>query len=116
MQIQFNTDNQVHGEESLASWAERELRERLHRFSDNITRIEVHLSDINGTRVAEQDKRCRLEARLAGRQPLAVSHDADKVAEALYGATDKLVRALDTALGRVRDARGRDTVRGRSET
>ncbi|HYN58657.1 MAG TPA: HPF/RaiA family ribosome-associated protein [Rubrivivax sp.] len=113
MQIQVNTDNQVQGEESLASWAERELRERLHRFGEHITRIEVHLSDINGARVSEQDKRCSLEARIAGRRPLTVSHDAGKVADALYGASDKLARALDTALGRVRDARGRDTVRGR---
>jgi Sigma 54 modulation protein / S30EA ribosomal protein len=111
MQIQLNTDNHVHGEESLALWAERELRERLHRFGEHITRIEVHLSDIHGGRVSEHDKRCKLEARLAGRAPLVVSHDAGKVADALHGATEKLTRALDTALGRVRDAHGRDSVR-----
>jgi hypothetical protein len=33
------------------------------------------------------------------------------VADALHGATEKLARALDTALGRVRDAHGRDSVR-----
>jgi hypothetical protein len=112
MQIQLNTDNHVHGEESLAQWAERELRQRLHRFGDHITRIEIHLSDVNGARVSELDKRCKLEARLAGRAPLTVSHDAGKVADALFGAADKLARALDTALGRVRDAQGRDTIRG----
>ncbi len=112
MQIQLNTDNHVHGDESLADWAERELRDRLQRFVDHITRIEVHLSDINAARVSAQDKRCMLEARLAGRPPVAVTHDAAKVADALFGASDKLVRALDTALGRVRDAHGRDTIRG----
>lgn len=112
MQIQLHTDNHVHGEESLADWTDRELRERLSRFVDHITRVEVHLSDVNGARVSGQDKRCMLEARLAGRAPLAVSHDAGKVADALFGASDKLVRALDTALGRVRDAHGRDTIRG----
>ncbi len=112
MQIQLNTDNHVHGEESLAQWAERELRAKLHRFTDHITRVEIHLSDINGARVSEQDKRCKLEARLAGRPPLAVSHDAGKVADALHGAADKLQRALETALGRQRDAQGRATIRG----
>lgn len=112
MQIQLNTDNHVQGQESLADWAERELRVRLQRFVDHITRIEVHLSDVNAGRVSGQDKRCMLEARLAGRAPVAVTHDAGSVADALYGASDKLARALDTALGRVRDARGRDTIRG----
>lgn len=112
MQIQLNTDNHVHGEASLADWTERELRDRLRRFADHVTRIEVHLSDINGARPGEQDKRCKLEARLAGRQRLAVSHDAGKVADALHGAAEKLVRALDSALGKLRDAHGRETIRG----
>lgn len=111
MQIQLNTDNRVHGEESLALWAERELRERLHRFGEHITRIEVHLSDIHAGSASGHDKRCKLEARLAGRAPLVVSHDAGKVADALHGATEKLTRALQTALGRERDAHGRDSVR-----
>lgn len=112
MQIQLNTDNHVHGEASLADWTERELRDRLRRFADHVTRIEVHLSDVNGARPGEQDKRCKLEARLAGRQPLAVSHDAGKVADALHGAAEKLVRALDSTLGKLRDAHGRETIRG----
>ena len=112
MQIQFHTDNHVHGEASLADWAERELRDRLRRFADHLTRIEVHVSDINGARAGELDKRCKLEARLAGRPPLAVSHDAGKVADALHGAAEKLLRALDSALGKVRDAHGRETIRG----
>jgi ribosome-associated translation inhibitor RaiA len=112
MQIQFNTDKNVHGEASLAAWAEHELRERLHRFGEQITRIEVHLSDNNAARLSEQDMRCKLEARLAGRDPMVVSHDAAKVADALHGAAEKLARALDTTLGKARDANGRDTIRG----
>jgi ribosome-associated translation inhibitor RaiA len=110
MQIQINTDNQVPGDEALAEWIKRELQDKLHRFGDHITRIEVHLSD-STAREAEQDKRCKIEARLAGRTPQAVSHDADTVGDALRGAADKLVRALDSTLGRVRDAHGRDTLR-----
>lgn len=112
MQIHLNTDNHVHGDAALEAWVARELRERLGRFGDHITRIEVHLSDVDGARGGARDKRCKLEARLAGRQPVAVSHDADKVAEAMYGAAEKLQRLLETALGRVRDAAGRESVRG----
>ena len=114
MHIQLNTDEHVQGNASLAEWTERELKEKLARFRDQVTRVEVHLSDTNATRVGDADKRCKLEARLAGRQHVTVSHDAAKVADALQGAAAKLVRALDTALGRVRDARGRESIRGES--
>ncbi len=107
MQIQLNTDSHVQGDESLARWAERELRERLARFVDHVTRIEVHLRDTNAGRVSGDDKRCVLEARLAGRQPVAVSHDAGRVADALHGAAEKLGRLLDADLGRLREARRR---------
>jgi hypothetical protein len=107
MQIQLNTDSHVQGDESLSQWVQRELGSQLARFADQITRIEVHLRDVNAGRPAEDDKRCVLEARLAGRQPLAVTHDAGKVADALRGAAEKLERALDTTLGRERSARRR---------
>jgi len=114
MQIQLNTDANIQGRESLAAWVEAELTDKLARFRDHVTRIEVHLSDASAARVGETDKRCTLEARLAGRQPVAVSHDAAKVADALQGAMAKLQRKLETTLGRVRDAHGRDSIRGDS--
>lgn len=112
MQIQLNTDSHVQGSASMAAWTEGELKARLARFGDHITRVEVHLSDASAAREGHADKRCTLEARLASRQPVAVSHDAAKVAEAMAGALDKLVRMLDSTLGRERDARGRETIRG----
>ncbi len=111
MQIQLNTDKHVQGDDAFNTWVERELRDRLGRFGDHITRIEVHLSDINGARAGDMDKRCKLEARLAGRQPLVVGHDAGKVADAIFGAADKLQRLMDTTLGRARDAAGRVSLR-----
>jgi ribosome-associated translation inhibitor RaiA len=112
MQIQLNTDANVQGRDSLAAWVEGELKKELQRFADHITRVEVHLSDASATRIGEADKRCKLEARLAGRQPVAVSHDAAKVADAFHGAVNRLQRKLDTALGRVRDTHKRDSIRG----
>jgi ribosome-associated translation inhibitor RaiA len=112
MQIQLNTDSHVHGDDSLAAWVEAQLKDKLARFRDHVTRVEVHLSDVNASRATGADKRCKLEARLAGRPPLTVHDDAAKVADALHGAADKLLRALDTALGRAKDAHGRDSIRG----
>ena len=48
MQVQLKTDSRVQGAESLAAWVERELKDKLARFRDQVTRIEVHLSDVNG--------------------------------------------------------------------
>ncbi|HEY0856534.1 MAG TPA: HPF/RaiA family ribosome-associated protein [Albitalea sp.] len=114
MQVQLNTDDHVQGPDSLAAWVDSVLQDKLARFRDQVTRIEVHLSDSNKARVGDQDKRCTLEARVTGRQPVAVSHDAGNVADALGGAADKLLRTLDSTLGRLRDGqgRGRETIRG----
>jgi ribosome-associated translation inhibitor RaiA len=113
MQVQINSDDHIQGAD-VAQRAEQALVDKLDRFQDQITRVEVHLSDVNAARAGSDDKRCKLEARLAGRQPVLVSHEAAKVADAFDGALDKLQRALDTTLGRARDAAGRDTIRGKS--
>jgi hypothetical protein len=66
---------------------------------DRLTRVEVHLSDVNAAKHGVDDKRCLLEARLAGLQPLAVSHEAESLRSAITGATRKLVRSLDSRSG-----------------
>jgi hypothetical protein len=43
------------------------------------------------------------EARLEGRQPIAVTHQAATVEQALEGAADKLKRSIESTLGRLRD-------------
>jgi hypothetical protein len=74
--------------------------------------VDVHLSDTNASRGGDAEKRCKMEARPAGRPPVAVHHDAGSVADALLGALGKMVRALDTAQGRAGAAHGRDSIRG----
>ncbi len=114
MQVQLNTDDNVQGDDSLAAWAEGELKDKLARFRDDLTRVEIHLSDASATRVGATDKRCKLEARLAGMNPVAVSHDASTVRDAFRGAADKLARKLDTVVGR-RANHGRESIRGGGE-
>ena len=111
MQVQVHTDDKIQGGESLAQWVQTEPQERMARFREYVTRIEVFLTDEDAGKSGANDKRCRLEARPAGRQPVTVTADADKVADAFTGAIDKLIRAIDNDLGRLKDKNGRDTIR-----
>lgn len=102
MIIQVQTDNHIEGGSDLLRRIETEVGISLDRFAGRITRVQVHLSDDNGTKKGgADDKRCVLEARLAGLQPLAVSHQAATVAQAVDGAVDKLTRSLDATLGKL---------------
>lgn len=104
MQIQTNTDRNITGSEGLAAQANAIVESALARFSDQITRVEIHLSDENGARGGAQDKRCLMEARLEGRQPVAVTHQAATAEQAMIGAADKLKRSIESTLGRLRDS------------
>lgn len=105
MQILVNTDNNIEGRDALTAHVTGVLEGAFSRFRDRITRIEVHLGDENGHKSGQHDKRCMLEARLEGRPPTAVTHNAETVDQAIHGAADKLERALETILGRLRDRR-----------
>lgn len=103
MTIQFNTDNNVSMSEELRNPLIRLISEELTRFSDQITRIEVHLSDENSDKQGLNDKRCMMEARIAGMKPIAVTNHANTHEQAIEGAIDKLRTSLDTILGRMRN-------------
>lgn len=111
MQIQVHTDDHIQGGESLAQWVQEEAGKRLARFRDHVTRVEVFLSDVDGGKSGAADKRCVIEARPAGRQPVAATAEAAKVADAVTGALDKLVRSLGDDIERAKDRNGRDTIR-----
>ena len=102
MIIQFNTDNNIAGSERLNEYFTTTLTESLNRFSNQITRLEVHLTDENSNKEGQNDKRCVLEARLEGMQPIAVTNNADTIEQAVKGAVDKLKSSLDTVIGKLR--------------
>lgn len=101
MNIQINTDKNIQYDESLTNHVNSAFNHALERFGSQITRIEIHLSDVNAGKPGPADKRCLAEARLEGRQPVAVSNDAGSVREAVTGAAQKLQRLLDSSLGRI---------------
>ncbi|MCB0104019.1 MAG: HPF/RaiA family ribosome-associated protein [Anaerolineales bacterium] len=101
MQIQINTDHNIEGHEALAARVSGGIENILSRFSDHITRVEVHLSDENSDKKdGYGNMRCMIEARLEGRQPIAVTHQATTLDEAVDGAADKLVNMIESTLGR----------------
>ena len=111
MQIQVNTGNGVENKETLERWADEAIRQSLDRFSADVTRVEVHLSDENHDKGGAGDKRCAMEARIAGHPPVAVTQHAPNLDEAFRGASAKLKHALDSSLGRQGRHRDRDSIR-----
>ncbi len=111
MQIQVNTDANIKGRDDLVRQIEAEINTALNQFSDQITRIEVHLSDENAGKSGSADKRCLMEARPAGHQPIAVSHEGATLEEAYSGAAKKLRSSLESTLGRASDHKGGASIR-----
>jgi ribosome-associated translation inhibitor RaiA len=105
MQIQINTDSSIEGSEALATDVRAVVESVLERFSDRITRVEVHLSDENSGKKGYDDKRCMMEVRLEGRQPTAVTHRANTLDLAVDGAAEKMQRSLESTLERLGERR-----------
>lgn len=106
MKIQLNTDVHIDGKEALAAQVSATVEQALDRFSEHITRVEVHLADENGGKSGQKDHRCMLEARLEGRQPVAVTEHAATLEQAVQGAAQRLAHLLDSTLGRLQEHRG----------
>lgn len=101
MIIQVNTDSSIENNEKLTTYVKEVVAKSLNRFTDKVTRIEVHLHDENAHKSGSDDKRCRIEARLAGHQPLTVTEHTDSIDKSIAGACDKMKSALDSLIGRI---------------
>jgi len=108
MQIQINTDRNVEGKAAMTAQVSGVVEAALSQFSEHITRVEVHLSDENADKRGQHDKRCLMEARVEGRQPIAVTHTAESLDRAVEGATEALARIIESTLGRAARQSGSD--------
>lgn len=115
MEIYVRTDNNIDGSVKLTAYVEGELAAALSRFSDHITRIDVHLSDESGGRAGGADVRCMIEARPAGQTPVTVTDDAGSVDAALTGAIHRLSHLLESHEGRQEDQHARASIRGHAD-
>ena len=110
MQVQINTDHNIAGHQALAAQVSGVIESALSQISDHITRVEVHLSNENSDKKGGNDDiRCVMEARLEGRQPIAVTHQAATLDQAVNGAAGKLSRLIESAVGRRHDQQMRRT-------
>ena len=110
LQVQVNTDHNVHGSERLELYVRSTVEASLGRFGERLTRVEVHLSDDNGQRSRGDDKRCLMEARPAGMQPIVVTHLASTIDDAVDGAVMKLEKLLDNTFHKQHDHKGRQSL------
>jgi hypothetical protein len=114
MKVQVNTSNDIENKDTLERWASDYLNEQLARYEQDITSIEVQMTDENHSgRGGDGDKRCMMEARVNGRAPIAVTNYGADQNVAFRGAAEKLANALEHAFGKLdrREHRVRDTIR-----
>jgi len=117
MKVRIDHDDHIRSSQARADEIEALISSHLGRFGESITSVQVHLSDENGPRFTPDDKRCLLEARLAGREPIVVSQHADSVRRAVALSVSRLEcagRGYDQARGRWRARAGSPTARPRA--
>lgn len=66
MQVLVNSGKHVTSSMDFKDDIRSRIRDKLQRYEDHLTRIEIHLSDENALKSGPQDKRCKVEARDEG--------------------------------------------------
>ncbi len=105
MQIQINTDNATDGRDRFVAGVEATVRDRLSRYADRISRVELHLSDVNGHK-GGNDKHCLIEVRPSGLEPLVATDQAATIDAAISGAVGKSLAVLDRTFGKLASKKG----------
>lgn len=100
MQIQFNSDSSVMGTENVAARIEAQVRHRLARFEERLTRLEVHVSDQNARKGGGDDKTCTIEARPRSGRAIGVTEHAGDVDTAARRAAATLAQRLERFFGK----------------
>ncbi len=76
------------------------MRERLARFEERLTRLEIHVRDENARKGGGDDKACTIEARIAGSRPIGVTGHAATVDDAARKAAATLAQRLERHFGK----------------
>lgn len=103
MQINVNTDNTIPRHQGLDEHVAKVVRAAIGRFGEQVTRVDVHLSDAQREKKSDGGNGCMMEARVAGYAPIVVREHGLDLHQAVNHAGTKLERALDNALGRLHD-------------
>ncbi len=105
MKVQINSDQTIKDSYEYLTETqifEKNLMDSLRHFQNYISKIIVRFSDVNGSKESFNDKRCLIEVRLIGVQPIITTHQANNLHMALNGATDKAKRSLSHLFGKMK--------------
>ena len=97
MPIQLQTDRNIPHNAGREHHVDDVIRKTLLPYRDHVTRVEVHISDVNAKKASENDKRCVVEYHLSGLQPMVVTAEADTVHHVLDIAAKTLRHAVASA-------------------
>jgi ribosome-associated translation inhibitor RaiA len=101
MQILLHSDPNTDGSRPMADHLTAVVTVAMGRFGERVTRVEGHLSDVNGqARSSDDDIHCTLEARLVGLEAIVVKDHAGNAHQAIEGAVRKLKRAVGAEIAK----------------
>ena len=101
MQVLLHADPNTDGSHPMSEHLEAVAKDALGRFGERITRVEVHLSDVNSlAKTGPQTIHCQLEARLVGLDTIVVNEHADTAHQAIDGGMRKLKRAVGASISK----------------
>lgn len=101
MQVLLHADPHTDGSHFMADHLTIAVEDAMGRFGERVTRVEAHLSDVNGrSKPGVNDIHCTLEARLAGLGNVVAKEHAGNAHRAIDGAVRKLKRAVGAEIAR----------------
>jgi len=109
MQIQINTDKNIEGNEAFADHVRNVVEHTLSHYADQLSRVEVHMGDMNAAKTGQQDHSCTMEARPNGMDPVAATNKAANSHMAVEGAAQSLANLLRTRFGKLHHHKGTAT-------
>lgn len=103
MEIQINSDNNLRVSKEYNIQLKQLLSTKLRRFDKYLSRIELYLSDVNGSKDGVNDRKCVIEARIKGKDPLVVTSIDENHDKAIALSLEKLKSSLDSVLGKLKE-------------
>jgi len=100
MKILVNSDSPIAMDARRAKYIVGEASELLDRFSDRLTRVDIHIEDVDRGKTGKVDKRCFVEVRPTRMKPVVASAQTKDLETSVNQAMRKIVRALNTTLGK----------------
>ena len=111
MEILVHTDSKITARPDLERHVREALESRLARYDQRLTRVDVWFNEENSRSAGVPELRCTVEARPAGKDPVAVTADAMELGLAFDGALDKLAALLRTRFGKEQQHKGAPSIR-----